>query len=124
MIMKKSIIFLGFVLLSAMILTIGIYEYYYYSMKSANREHYEKWLKEDFLIDSYTGTVSEIQSFNNDFYVITISVPNQNDRVYNWCEKKIDIRNGDIIVKENNNFNLYKVHNGMKILLKYNFCKD
>jgi hypothetical protein len=122
--MKKLVIILGFVLLSALIVVVITYGYYYYSMKSSNQEYFEKWFKNDFLIDSYTGTVSEINYYNRDFCVITISVPNQNDRIYNMCEGKIEIKEGDTLVKYSNNYDLYKLGDGMKIVLKYNFCKN
>lgn len=117
--MKKNIIV---VLVLIIIIPLFFYGYYYYSLKKANYKFYKYWYSEEFFPDTYTGVVSEIKKHKN-FYVVSISVPNDNDRVYNVCQKKINFQLGDTIVKEREEYKLYKISKKSKKEIEIIFCK-
>lgn len=118
--MMKRIIIVGLVLI--IIIPLAFYGYYYYSLKKANYEFYEYWYSKEFFPDTYTGIVSEIKKYKN-FYVVSISVSKDNDRVYNVCQRETHFQVGDTIVKEKEDYKLYKVSEKSKREVEIIFCK-
>jgi hypothetical protein len=117
--MKK---YLKYVLLLLILIPLGYYGYYYYSLKKANQEHFEYWYSEEYIPDSFTGIVTEVNVYD-EFYVVVIKVNNQKDRVFNICQKNIVFQKEDSIFKEKSSDKLYKIFTNQKKQIDFSFCK-
>ena len=111
------------VLALIILIPITYYGYYYFSLKKANREFHAYWYEKEYFPDSFEGVVSELNSYDG-YYVMSIKVKNENDRVFNVCQKSIMISVGDSISKQKESYDLYKYINNKRELLSLSFCDD
>lgn len=102
---------------------IAYYGYYYFSLKNANKEFHNYWYEKEYFPDSFEGVVSELSSYDG-YYVMSVKVKNENDRVFNICQKRIIISVGDSIGKQKNSYDLYKYTNNAKEVLSLSFCNE
>lgn len=118
--MKKIV---KIVLALIVLIPIAYYGYYYFSLKNANKEFHNYWYEKEYFPDSFEGVVSELNSYDG-YYVISVKVENENDRVFNVCQKSIMISVGDSIGKQKESYDLYKYGKNRRELLSLTFCDD